>query len=366
MRGAGVGLAAVLLTASCEDACWKDDYDFVWSGEHVTVYGYGYDEAAACGGSFAELDGHTAMIRDELGLNEAQPSVYRWISPGYWEELGDPCLGLFACAWFGEVMSPVLPHMHEVVHTITDHIGSDGCPRLLDEGLAMVYDAPTPTSYLYPTPEFPLRDLMADGVSTHGLQYVRAAHFVSYLVETYGQRSIVELCEALPREPSLERWEAAIPAILGVTLEELLADYDLYPWCTYPQMRARLWGCSASPDFTFAAVGDELVVEAGCEDNQATNGAWDDAGWDFIGDALLLRRVSFTKDTRVKITVRSLGPSGLRPTYASQECASCSQDPDVFVLNVEEATHLYRAGQHEISVYFDKRDQVRLTMTVEE
>ena len=366
MRGATSGLVAVLFMASCEDSCWQDDYTFVWHGQSVTLYAYGYTEGDACGGSFAELDGHTRMIVDELGVQDHPVSVYRWISRDFWEQLEDPCAGAFACAWPGEARSPVLPHMHEVVHTVTARIGDDGCPRLLDEGLAMVYDAPTPTSYLYPTPEYPLFDLLEVGITAHGLQYVRAAHFVAFLLEHYGPQSVVQLCEGLPAEPTLQQWEAAVSTTLGTTLDGLLTAYELYPWCTYPQMRARLWGCSGPPDFTFTAVGDEFVLEAGCEDRQATNGAWDDAGWDYIGDGLLLRRVAFTQDTWLRVSANAPGPSGIRPTYSSQECAPCSENPDVFVLNVDEATHFYRAGRYEVAVYFDKRDPVRLTMTVVE
>lgn len=359
MRRATIGLAGVLLTVSCGDACWQDDYDFVWHGEHVTVYGYGYTEADACGGSFTEIDGHTGMIMDELGIHDAPPSLYRWLSSDFAAQLDDtPCGGILECAWFGEAMSLMLPNMHEVVHTVEHHIGGDGCPRALSEGLAMYHNGPSPSWHLSPTADYGIRVLLEDGgVPLDGPAYVRAAHFVSYLIENYGPESVVELCEALPREPAMERWEEAIPATLGITLDQLLADYESYPQCSYPQMRARLWGCSGPADFTFTAKGDEFVVEAGCEDPQATN-----AVYGSIGDALLLRRVYFTEDRRVRVWAESLGTSGTGATVVTQECAACSEDPDVEVGNSEAGARLYRAGMHEVSVFFDKRDKVRLTM----
>lgn len=52
----------------------------MWHGEHVTLYGYGQTEADACGGSFAELDGHTEQVKRDLGIEEAPAYTYRWLS----------------------------------------------------------------------------------------------------------------------------------------------------------------------------------------------------------------------------------------------------------------------------------------------
>ena len=67
MRSATLGTVAVLLMTSCY-ADWREDYDFAWQGERVTVYGYGHTKADLCGGSLAELDGHTAAIERALGV----------------------------------------------------------------------------------------------------------------------------------------------------------------------------------------------------------------------------------------------------------------------------------------------------------
>ena len=67
MRTPKHGFTFALLLTSC-DVDWRDDYDFAWHGENVTVYAYGYSEDDVCGGSFAELDGHIAMIERDLGI----------------------------------------------------------------------------------------------------------------------------------------------------------------------------------------------------------------------------------------------------------------------------------------------------------
>jgi hypothetical protein len=359
MHAARFGIAVVLLTTSCEDACWQDDYDFEWEGEYVTAYGYGYTEADVCGGSFAELDGHTAMIRAELGVEDAPPSVFRWLSPDFFES-ERPCpYDSAGCAPLDGAVAQTLPNMHEVTHTLTQHISSDGCPRLLDEGLAMRYYIYEPWEVLAPTwgdATMSLREAMEIGFEWTGTYYAHAARFVSFLVETYGLESIVQLCEVLPMEPRLATWDDAVRNIYGITLEQLLADYDEYPECSFSQMRARLWGCSGPPDFTFPADGNEYVVEAGCEDLQATNAAF------WTGDAILLRRVYVQEGMLIRISASSLGTSGTAATYMVSECAPCSEDPGVDVEISDDSYDLLflPAGMHEVSVFFDKRDQVRL------
>jgi hypothetical protein len=165
------------------------------------------------------------------------------------------------------------------------------------------------------------------------------------------------LCNAISSGSTLSQWDAAVREILDVTLEQLLADYSQYPACDYQQFRARLWGCSGEPDFTFSAEQDQLVVDAGCSDPQATNG-----DLSTLGDAVLLRRVYFQEDTWVEVSAESKGKSGIGATYMSLECVPCSGDPQMFVELDDVDTQFYRAGLHEVSVFFDKRDPIRLTM----
>src|SRR5262245_948720 len=123
MRRATPGLPVLLLTASCETSCWMNDYSFVWHGENVTVYGYDLGEADACGGSFAELDAHTGMIMESLGVYASTNYNYRWISEDYWRRLDEVCPPeAFACVLDGETRSRKLPHMHESVHMVINSI----------------------------------------------------------------------------------------------------------------------------------------------------------------------------------------------------------------------------------------------------
>lgn len=355
MRSATVAIT-VLLTMGCQED-WRDDYDFVWQGEHVTVYGYGHTEDEVCGGSFTELDGHTQRVLSQLGIEELPPIVFRWLSDDFWDQVDDTCQpGAYGCAGDGEVISRSLPHMHEVVHVLVD------CPRLIDEGLAMYYDGFFPvwmgraTWEIYP-PDHNVRDLMENGMTGGINEYTSAAHFVSYLDETYGRR-FVELCEALPHEPTMDQWDDASRSVYGLSLEELLADYESYPLCSYSQLRAKLWNCLSS-DFQFWAVGDEYVVETGCDDPEATNTSWNEE------EAVLTRRIFVPKEMKIRVSSDAIG-HGPDPIHIIQQCGRCSEDPEVFVENTDnpfgDKVRTYRGGLYEVSVVFDKDVNVRLAI----
>jgi hypothetical protein len=342
-----------------------EHYDFEWRGEHVDVYGYGHTEADLCGGSLTEIDGHAAMIRAELGLADAPSSVFRWLSPDTWDAV-EPCSpNALACASFGEAMAQVIPQMHEITHTIIDKIGSDGCPRLISEGLAMVYDGP---EYDEMTPYWDettmtIWEAMGAGFEWSPDFYANAARFASFLKETYGLELIVQLCEALPIEPTTAAWDETVRDVLGTSLEQLLADYEEYPECSYQQMRAKLWGCGGSPDVILTHEGERYILEAGCEDTKATNGVDD-----FTGDAVLLRRIHVNREMIVEVTSWTVGDKvGPDARYLIQECRPCSENPGVFVdagHPVIESRHTLRPGRYEVSVFFDRRDMINLSLSV--
>lgn len=366
MRAAKLGALTVLLATSCEQGGWRDDYNFIREGENVTLYGYGYTEWDMCGGSFAELDGHAGMIMHDLGVDST--SVFRWVSPHFMSlpDSGE-CPGTNACAGGNEALAVVLPYMHEVTHTITDSIGGDGCPRLIDEGLASYYDGPSVSGVFDPGEwwsniTLSLREAMEVGFEYTADFYAQGMRLVSYLAETYGPESIVALCEALPREPRLETWDAAVREVYGVPLDELIAAVEASPKCDAAQMRAKLWGCGGLIDYASPYHGSQYVVESGCDDYEATN------GWLGTGTgAVLTRRVFVQDETEFEVVVRPIGhPVGRAPTYMITECKPCSLHPDVFLEIGHEFfndVHVLGNGSYEIAVFFDRRDQVRLTMT---
>lgn len=362
MRASELGLALLVTLTNC-GGDWRDDYDFAWQGELVTIYGYGYTDDDVCGGSYVELEQHTTMIAEELGVT-VEPFGYRWLSPGRREQLeDDPCGGWPACVNGNDAIAEVLPLMHEAVHMITRNIGTDSCPTLIDEGLAMYYNHAVRLSSAEPLPDPDIvRGLFAGAPFPLERTMPEAMHIVSFMAETYGTQAIVALCEVLPREPSREQWQAAMQEALGVTVEQFLTEYESYPQCTYPQMRAKLWGCRRPPDIMLRDVGQQVVIESSCNDLQATNAGGGP------GDAVLRRLVYVPWAMGVAVDVYSPGERrGPKPTYVITECVACSEQPEVFgdqqhlVLGDQ---HELRPGYHEVTVFFDRRDRVRLSLEV--
>lgn len=355
-------LTLVFLTTSCYDD-WRDDYDFEWHGEHVSVYGYGYTEDDVCGGSLAELDGQAAMIKAELGVVDAPPSIVRWLARDFAADL-DPCgTEVIACEIYGEALAPTLPHMHEVTHTIIEHVGSEGCPRLLSEGLSMYFDGAFATDESTLVEPMTLREAMTIGYEWSGSFYMNGMRLVSYLAETYGLNAVVKLCERLPAQPTIEQWDTATRAAIGITLEQLLADYDSYPQCSYSQMRAKLWGCQGPEDLELYAKGQSYTIESDCNDPHATNAGGGP------GDATLRRLLFVPWDLLIDVKVYALPDrQGPEPAYVITQCAACSEDPDVFVDVTSHPQsgnlHVLRAGYHEVTVFFDRRDRVALRLSV--
>lgn len=356
MRRTTLGLSALLLTASCENSCWTKDYSFVRHGRLVTVYGYGLSESDACAGSFDELESHTELIRQALGLHAPASYTVRWFSEDHWETV-EPCsASAFACTRHGVGMSRTLPEMHEMVHVVMRSADRE-CVNVLEEGLAGYFDGPMPWEW-YPPDDYSIEQLLVEEeIPLTAAGYAFAAHFVSFLVENFGPEAVMKLCRSLPRSSSLAQWDVAAHRVLGSSLDQLLADYAVYPVCSGQQLRARLWGCRGEPDFTFSPEDPFLAVVGGCSDTHATNAAWGDAG-----NAVLHRLVYFPEDTWVEVSARSLGESGTDAMYVTQECVSCSEDPQVFVELDDVDIQFYEAGLHEVSVFFDKRDAIRLTM----
>jgi hypothetical protein len=347
-----VGVSVLLLAT----ACWADDYSFARRGENVTVYGYGVSEADACAGSFDALDTHVAAVRDFLWVDGPQHYVYRWFSDAYWSDLSPCSSDAFACTSSGEALSRNLPDMHEAVHMVTYSIGSDGCPSVLDEGLARYLGAPNPREW--DPSEGDIRShLTAEQIAVDMETHALAGHFVSFLVERYGAGSIVMLCNALPQETTIVDWELAVGRYLGKTLDALIAEYESYPVCTTQEYRARLWECAGDPDFTFSGEHDEFVIESGCFDSRAMNSAWG-----YVGNTVITRRIYFPEDTWVAVEFYSMGDSGTAATFVSQMCAPCSAGPQTVTTTDPVSSVLYRAGMHEIVLFFDQRDTVQLYM----
>ncbi|MFO7561519.1 MAG: hypothetical protein R6X02_02650, partial [Enhygromyxa sp.] len=84
------------------------------------------------------------------------------------------------------------------------------------------------------------------------------------------------------------------------------------------------------------------------------------------GDATITRLVYFPIDTWVEVSARSLGDSGSRAWYITQQCGRCSDEPQIFRKGDRPfgglGIYRFNAGLHEVTVFFDKRDTISFSM----
>jgi hypothetical protein len=360
-------LTAVLLltsTLGCSevdpDLAFLDDYTFVWEGQHVTVYGYEREAADACAGSFAALERQNASAIEFFGLADDLHYNYRWISPDLWEGKCPPEAG--ACIYLGEPRARELPHMHEVGHALIDAgFGLDSdfsgwCPWMLDEGIAE-YLA-DPRHFRNPTdapPEYADVNLeLLTALRYERSTYALSGLFVSYLIETYGPRAVIDLCRAVPRISTPADWERAALDHLGEPVEVMLAGFRKYPRCRYHQYRARLWECAGEPDLVVSPSGTtSLEVRVDCAADERTFGP-------LRGRVLTTRRILVPEDMELRVNFIDEDGFGLLKGYVTfdiQECAPCSAEP--LVVSSDSSWRAdYRAGMYDLIVYGDVDDPV--------
>src|SRR5690606_29256197 len=135
-KASALACLIVLLAGGCqaEVTTWEDEWDFVWHGEQVTVYGYERLEEQACGGSLAAVDAHSAAILEFFGETEPVHYDYRWMSHEVVDGRCPP--GASACTAYGEPWARELPDLHENAHGTIYNAWDGSCPSFLSEGLA--------------------------------------------------------------------------------------------------------------------------------------------------------------------------------------------------------------------------------------
>jgi hypothetical protein len=353
-------LAALLVLVGCqpEPQGWRDDYTFVWEGQHVTVYGYDRSEDEVCGGSFAAVDQFSASIIDLFEFDDSVHFNYRWMSSEFFEGKCPPGAG--ACMARGDgPRSRSIPDMHEVAHALRSE-GKDFCPSVLREGLAEYLSGPKFYEEWYEQPELSatIAEILTKAPIRGRAEYERAGHFASFLLETYGPEAVTALCERIPFYHDIEDWEAAVPELLGIELPELLAEYDQYPVCSRQHYRARLWECDGEPD-AVADPAQDVVFEVAldCSD-PGTIGP-------LHGQAVATRRIFFPEAMRTGIFITDETGEDPGLDFNLQECAACSDDPDIFTSAGPSTVFNFRAGMYDLILFGELDQPQKLTIRLE-
>lgn len=254
------------------DQWWAGEPELEWSGEHLTIYGYGVDDSDACAGTFEYGDRFVGELAGIYGLDGVD-IVQHWAASALWAQ-ANPCTdgreveNTAACTIDGEAWGPSLPFRHELVHGLNYRaLGGRYCAQPLEEGLAVYFGH----SYGDADPGFlqTIDELLGDAANFGAGSYNRAGHFVAFLVETYGLPLVLELCESVPSNYIRSDWDVSTQAVLGVALDQVLATYSGYPSCTQPQYRARLLECQGEPDVivstSLSDPPDMLPVTLSCD-----------------------------------------------------------------------------------------------------
>jgi hypothetical protein len=337
-----VAVALGLILAACQDPpTWRDDYDFVWYGKYVTLYGYDREAEEACGGSMEFLDDYVVAVADYLGYGPDVHIDYRWMPR---ELVQEQCGPVLACAYGPEVRSPWLPHMHEVSHAVSHERLNRNCTPLLEEGLAEYLSDPRFESlHVDAVPELPgdIEEMLTTR-GVRGSQYPRAGHFVSFLVETYGIEAVIDLCRDIPWGGSREDWEYAVQDILGLNVDELLAVYADYPLCSRQQYRARLLECNGEVDLTLGAdAPTHFRVAMDCA-SKGTIGP-------INGQVVAIVRVRVEQNMWASVWIETDDGAVPRRALSTWECAACSAKPrnNASVVGIEPpANFRLRKGLH--------------------
>ena len=336
-----------LALAACQPEVhdWREDYDWVWEGEHVAVYGYGLATEDACGGSLDTLDLHIGSVADFFGYDETLQHEYLWISDEIWD---DRCHPAGACTASGVPWTRNLPDMHEATHAVSYVSRGRSCPSLLEEGVAVYFGAPGFHSISDPTSgEYVIgvEDLLTAAPLAYG-DYERAGNFASFLVEEYGPEAIASLCEKIPFYNTLDDWQTAVPEVMDIELPELLAAYEQYPRCFGQQYRARWWECAGEPHVTVDPnVEVVFEIEMDCADEGMIGPV--------NGRMIATRRIAAPQDMWVNMHLLDETGQDVDLDYNLQQCAACSENPDVYASSDFPPNFDLRAGVYELVVFAD-------------
>ncbi|MCY0990658.1 hypothetical protein OV203_26175 [Nannocystis sp. ILAH1] len=232
----------------------------VWKGEHVQV-GTLLELDGWCPGTLARLDDYAAALKDRFHAPEAPIINYYLYAPPLSSH--DLCGGNRACVVDGDVSTPELLDIHELVHAVSATFGS--MPHFFEEGAASYWGR----HYAVDFRGLDIREVLAEHWSSGAdpREYALAAHFTSYLVHTHGDEPYVALLQATSRDQSRSEFEATFADILGVSLDQAIDDYEAnWPYCDPWAAQSSFYECGRPATVVTPGEGTEFDLDISCAD----------------------------------------------------------------------------------------------------
>jgi len=232
-------IVAAFLTTGCQEEGLPHFGTLQYESESFEVWAS--EGLEACGGTFEYTEQWLVAFRDRIGeRSNREKHIFYWLSPE--DQDRSSCRsGTAGCALhqYAVIYSTIIPHEHEIVHVELDAIP----PSFLREGVADVFGSIRSPNTNVITNIEELFEM--DQISGYG--YQTAGRFSRFLIDRYGLDGYFDLYEALDGETSRAALEAGVEEVLGVELDELVAEFESFPRCSVDRWRFYDRECTALP-----------------------------------------------------------------------------------------------------------------------
>lgn len=226
-----------------------------WSGDHLD-YGEIGEVPLLCGGTLSYMDELVGIIQERAQADPEQRAVY-YFAPEGWED--EWCAGDgYGCARGTVAFGRGVPLEHELVHTALYGAVGHG-DRVLGEGIAEAWG-----SFLSEDPPFEgdISEMLRDASGRLETRfYLRAGHFVSYLMNAFGTAAVLDVMAMTPVDATEQQLESAFLSVFGMDIDGIVSAYAEYPECHSKAYSEAVWACTTLPSLGTIDTSRELEVD---------------------------------------------------------------------------------------------------------
>ncbi len=232
-------LSALMGSGGCEEP--TPHPPITWSGENLD-YGEFGEVPRLCGGTLPYMDEFVGIIQDRAQADPEERAIY-YLAPDGWNSEWCPGDG-YGCSLGNIAFGRAVPLEHELVHAALQNAVGDG-DRVFGEGIAEVWGA-----ILSEDPPFEgdISEMLRDSSGRLDTAlYPRAAHFVSYLLEEFGTRAVLDVMAMTAIDANEQQLESAFLSVFGMDISSIVDAYAEYPECDSKAYSEAVWACTTLP-----------------------------------------------------------------------------------------------------------------------